>query len=199
MEIPDYQSEKKPECTKVSGVIDGPAMVKKKSDSVLKRAIFAQDFQDIRDGIIKDYVIPKAKNVINGLMQSMLETVSCSIQMMIFGEVKDVAKKGASEYYSYNRQYNQAKPISSEMSISYNYDDIYYNTKGEAEAVLRSMKEYLADYGKVPVARMYEFSNLTSPRYTDNNYGWTNLDYADSFRASDGTYYLKLPKAKPLH
>ena len=73
---------------------------------------------------------------------------------------------------------------------------IVIEDKGQAEMVLHQMDDIIMAYGQVRVADLYEMLGKTGT-YTDNNYGWKNLQSASVQRVADG-YLLKLPRVVPL-
>lgn len=56
-------------------------------------------------------------------------------------------------------------------------DDITFNTRGDAQSALDKMHELIKGYGCVSVADVCDLAGI-SPRYTDYEYGWTNIDGA---------------------
>ena len=78
----------------------------------------------------------------------------------------------------------------------FDYDDIIFEKRGEAEDVLSRMDELISTYHMASVADLFEFAGLTGP-YTGNRYGWTDIRSASVVRTKDG-YMLKLPRALPL-
>ena len=85
---------------------------------------------------------------------------------------------------------NQANP-------GYRFPQIEYNSRGQAEYVLAQLKALIAsEYRNATVADWYDFSELTSPNgYTDNRYGWYNLDNAvvKEMGWNSGKYYIDFP------
>jgi hypothetical protein len=77
------------------------------------------------------------------------------------------------------------------------YDNIIFDNRGDAEAVLTSMEDILDQFGCVSVADLYDLADVAAPNYTVNNYGWTNLANAQVLRCRDG-YIIKLPKVTSL-
>ena len=75
----------------------------------------------------------------------------------------------------------------------YSYNDIVLTRRGEAEDVLDRMFELIDTYGLVRVADLYDLVGITG-NYTDNKYGWTNIQNADIVRVK-GVYMIRLPRA----
>ena len=184
---------------KSASVIASPAKVKPASKGI-KRAIFAQDFKDIKQGVIDDIIRPKIKDMVFELADNVMNTISCSLQMMIFGDVRR-SQNRPMDRVSYNQYAYPSRKIAPAptptLSASYNCDNLVYETKGDAEVVLAAMQEHLRHYPYVEVSRMYEFSNLSMPNWTSNNFGWDNLDGV-TVKKIDGDYIIDLPRAKPI-
>lgn len=182
--------------TKAAPVVSTPAKIKSKKNR--DNSLFAQDLNDIKDSIVKDYVLPKAKNLVFKIVQDVFDTMSESVQMMIFGEVRRASSSNRPTDYTTFSNKSRSNYNCPTMTQSYNFDELFYGSMKEAEDVLFEMREIIDQYGKVPVSRLYELSGLTSPRSTDENYGWTNLDYATCKRSPEGGYIIDLPKAKVI-
>ena len=78
------------------------------------------------------------------------------------------------------------------------YDDILFDSRGDAEAVLDTMNDIIDRYGTVSVADLYDLAQVPNDNFTMNRYGWTNISGAYAHRVRDG-YILKLPRTKPLN
>ena len=59
------------------------------------------------------------------------------------------------------------------------------------------MDAIIDEYDVVSVADLYDLVGITG-RYTDQDYGWTNIHNARAVRCRDGGLTLELPKVKPL-
>lgn len=184
---------------KVESVVDKKAKIKSKQS--VKRFLLEQDLKDIKEGVVNDIIRPKVREMLYGFVENCINTVESSIQMMIFGDVRRNPNAKPGDRVSYN-QYSSARRISQtttpSMNTAFNCDDLSYETKGDAEVVLESMIAHLAEYPFVTVAQLYEFSGLSSQNYTNNNYGWTDLDGVTVKRSFDGDYIIDLPRAKPV-
>ena len=158
--------------------------------------MFSQDFRDIKQGIFDDIIRPKIKEMAYRLVENIVNTIDSSFQMMIFGDVRKTPPRPG-DRVSYN-QYSTNKRLTPQLSVAYNCDDLTYETRGDAEAVLAAMQDHLRRFPYVEVSRMYEFSNLSMPNWTSNNYGWDDLDGVSVKRTLDGDYIIDLPRAKPI-
>lgn len=77
------------------------------------------------------------------------------------------------------------------------FNEILFERRGDAEAVLVQMEELIDTYGTATVADLYDSSGITAGSYVDNNWGWDDIRTARVVRDRDG-FLLKFPKAKPI-
>lgn len=183
---------------KVEKVVTGVAKTKKKSEVRKFADVFiAEDIQKVGSSIAMDVIVPAAKKVISDI-------VTKGIDMILYGESGGRDRRSSSSSnISYRDYYDRRDGRSSRFdddtktrSRGFAFDEIVYESRGEAERVLDEMDALIERYGVVRVADMYDMSGLTQP-YTSNSYGWSNLRSAEVVRVSDG-YVIRLPKAKPL-
>lgn len=66
-----------------------------------------------------------------------------------------------------------------------------------ARETLNCMKEIINDCGAVSLADAYDLIGLAST-YSDNNYGWTNVDKCLILPSSCFGYVLRLPEIKRI-
>ena len=77
------------------------------------------------------------------------------------------------------------------------YADICFKTRLDAEIVLNQLKKDSLKYDIVTIAD-YKILSGVAAKWSDNKYGWTNLDKARVYRGRDGNYYIDLPTAIPI-
>ena len=179
---------------KVEKVIAGTAKSKKKSDIRKFTDVFvSEDVNNVKSYILLEVLVPAIKKAISDI-------VTNGIDMLLYGETGKTKSNSTASKVSYRSYYdgrNGRRDYSAvRTKISYNYDDIILDNRGEAEDVLSRMDELISTYGLVSVADLYDLVGVTG-NYTDNKYGWTNIRSASVIRVRDG-YMLKLPKALPL-
>ncbi len=179
---------------KVEKVIAGTVKSKKKSEIRKFTDVFiSEDIDNVKSYILLDVLIPAIKKAISDI-------VTNGIDMILYGETGKTKSNSIASKVSYRSYYdgrNGRRDYSAiRTKISYNYDDIIFDNRGEAEDVLSRMDELISTYGLVSVADLYDLVGVTG-NYTDNKYGWTNIRSASVIRVRDG-YMLKLPKALPL-
>lgn len=174
---------------KIERVATGKVVKKKKSFGRKFAELFlAEDIGSVREYLFYDVLIPAIKNGI-------VEMVQNGTEMLFNGRIKPKGKPiGGGGYFAYNRvssgngAFQESRPVRSR----YSFEDIYLESRAEAEEVLDTMLELLDRYGSVRVADLYELVGVTGNGYTDNNFGWKDLRAASVNRTRDG-YLLKLP------
>ena len=142
--------------------------------------------------MITDVLIPTIKDTIWDILTNTLD-------MFLFNGTKDHRKRGKSSPKISYRDYYDSKNDRGrnyEIRDRFDYDDLEFDSRGEADAVLTGMLETIDQYGVVSVADMYDMADVTAP-YTGNRYGWTSLRNAEVVRVRNA-YIIKLPKAKPI-
>lgn len=173
-------------------VVTGRARVKKKSElSKFKDSIISEDIGSVKSYILMDVMIPAAKKMLEDIVVD-------GIHMMLHGESGRGARRSSVDRVSYDRYSRRPeRRYSEERRRSFlDYDDIVFNTRGEAEKVLAAMDDIMLEYGLVRVADLYDLAGLTC-EYPGMDYGWTNIQNAGVIRVRDG-YIIKMPRAIPI-
>lgn len=176
------EEEKKPEA-----MITGTAHVKKRNAVRRVADIFlAEDISTVCGWVLSDVIVPGFKRLL----------VS-SVDMLLNGKKGSSQNRSSSvSTVSYRDYYDDRDRSSSRKPEYFDYDEITYETRGDAELVLDQMRDILARFRVVRVSDMFDLSRMSSP-YTGNRYGWTNLDSARIMPTRDG-YVIKMPRALPL-
>lgn len=203
IDIMDYPSNANMSSDKkevhVTSAIKSTPKEKSAKPTGVKGFLLQQDFKDIKEGVFNDIVRPQLKAWIYSFIEDTLNAIGSSFQMMIFGDIRYKTSSRVGDKVSYNNySKSRSATISPSISSSVASDSINYESRGDAEAVLESMRRHLDTYPVVTVSQMYEFSNLKPPNWTASTYGWTDLDDARIRRDYDGDYIIDLPKAKPI-
>ena len=187
----EQQSEKK-----VEAVITGKAKTRKKGELQKFADVFiAEDANNVKSYILMEVIIPAVKKAISDI-------VTTGIDMILYGEAGRSRKNGAASKISYRNYYEQesgrTRAGSAGRRSSFDYDDVIFDTRGDAEAVLHAMDDIISQYGTVSISDFYDLARVPNDNYTMNRYGWTNIGGATPIRVRDG-YILKLPRAIPLN
>lgn len=197
---PNSHRSKEPQTTeltrekRVEKVVNGTVKTRDNKGRKFMDTFISEDAANVKSYIFMDVLVPAIKKAISDI-------VTDGIDMILYGGTgggrsKSTSKVSYSRYYD-DRRGDRRDSVSSYSSRNrFDYDDIIFETRGEAETVRRQMIDMIERYGFVTVADMYDMAGLTAP-YTSNNYGWVNLRTAETERVRDG-YVLKLPKASPI-
>lgn len=176
---------------KLEKVVSGKVRTKKKTEfQKLSETFFsAEDFENAKSYIFLDVLIPTLK-----------KTILDIVNVVLYGDGYETKRGTTASKISYRKYYDEASEgfnyRTTRARNNYNFNDIIFDNRGEAEDVLLRMDELLMYYEMVSVADLYELTGIQG-RYTDNDYGWTNLRDACVVRTRDG-YLLKMPKIQPL-
>lgn len=176
---------------KVQKVISGKAKTKPNEMRKLSGLFLADDISNVKSYVFSDVLIPAIKNAISDVI---IEATTA-----LFGGNKNRSGRSgrANSSPSYRSYYDDRdRPPARSGSSRFDYDDISFDTRSDAELVRQQMSDIVASYGMVTVADMYDLAGLTAP-FTAQRYGWFNIRTAEVIRGRDG-YYLKMPKAMPI-
>ena len=185
-----YKENQETSERRVEKVISGTAKTKKNEVRKFRDVFISEDISNVKSYILMDVLVPAIKNAI-------VDIVTDGVNM-IFGTGSGRKKTSGSNYVSYRDYSRESRRDDSRASTGrFNYDDILFPSRGEADAVLEQMDAIIEEYGYVTVADMYDMADLTAP-YTGNRYGWTSVRRAEIVRVRGGDYIIKLPKAMPI-
>lgn len=183
------------EQTKKKAVISGNAKIRKKGEMHKFAEVFiAEDAGNVKSYILMEVIVPAVKKAVSDI-------ITTGIDMLLYGESGKSRKSGSTSKISYRNYYERenerTRAGSAYKRASFDYDDILFDTRGDAETVLDAMNDIISQYGVVSVSDFYDLARVANDNYTMNNYGWTNISGASAVRVRDG-YILKLPRAVPL-
>lgn len=179
---------------RVEKVVSGPVKTRDNKGRKLADIFISEDAANVKSYIFMDVLVPAIKKAISDI-------VTDGVDMVLYGSTGGRNKRKSDSKVSYRSYYNddrfeRERKADHASRNRFDYDDIVYESRREAEAVLKRMNEVLDEYKLVTVADMYDMADLSIP-YTGYKYGWTNLRTAEAVRVRDG-YILKLPKASPI-
>ena len=193
-----YKEEQKLAATeekRVQKVVSNPAKTKKNEVRKLADIFISEDISNVKNYIFMDVLVPAIKKAI-------YDIVTNGIDMFLYGGTGKSKSNGSGNKVSYRNYYEQKNNPGYRGSENvkpnngFEYDDIEFRNRGEAEAALEQMRDTIARYGLVTVADLYDMAGLTAP-YTSQKYGWMSVNGVTVTRTRDG-YILKLPRAVAL-
>lgn len=193
-----HQSKAKQEKPQVEKVVKGHTKVKSKPmGKKLAGAMIEEDMSDVKEYLVWDVLIPALKDTI-------VDIIKKGVDAMFYGgattpqNVKrsgNVSKASYAGYYNRNRRRNEI-PRYRNRRATFEFDDILFESRKDAEEVLSSLVDLTMQYGMASVADFYEMSGMNS-EFTDNKYGWGELSEGRVVRSRDG-YFIDLPKPEPI-
>lgn len=187
-----YKEEQKESEKKVEKVVKHAVKTKKKNGmNKLADVFISEDAANVKSYVLMDVLVPTIK-------KALVDIVKDGIEMIVYGSTGTRKSTGSKVSYRnyYDSRRDDDRSYSARPRTRFDYDDLIFENRGEAEAVLDQMGEMIDRYGVVTVADMYDMADLSAP-YTSNKYGWTNIRTADIIRVRDG-YIIKLSKAMPI-
>ena len=175
---------------------------------------FAEDLKTIAEDAVNENIMPGLLRIFGDIGHNAVDT------LLYHGKkprtTKNLTSYSSASYRDYsassknpNRYEKSASRIETPVGTIL-MDDLYLESKGDADMIIDQMRDVLGDYPVVTVSDMQEFlKNLVSeydernptrlhPKFTDPGYGWDNLANAKSVRIEGGYYTLALPKPKKL-
>lgn len=167
--------------------------VTRKQQSGLSKAgklLMPGDAGGLKNYILMDVLVPSIKRAISDIV--------CNGINMLLGEParsKDRSPGGRVSYRQYYEDRRDDRPKPRTHAV-YDYDDLVFDNRGDAEEVLFRMEELVDRFQTVSVADLFDMAGVTC-EYTANKYGWTDLHGAYVDRVRDG-YVIRLPKAMSL-
>lgn len=194
----EQQKEKETATTvekRVQKVVKTP--VKTKTNEVRKFAdiFISEDISNVKNYIFMDVLVPAIKKAI-------YDIVTNGIDMFLYGGTGKGKASTSGNKVNYRNYYEDKKTSGYRGSENvqsrsgFDYDEIVFSNRGEAESAKQQMQATIARYGVVTVADLYDMCDLSAP-YTSQKYGWMDVSSAEPTRVRDG-YILKLPRAVPI-
>ena len=166
---------------KVEPVVTGKTTLKKKSGIVKLADVFLpEDVSSVKEYIIRDVIIPK---------------VAWDSFWGISG--RSSSGKSIARYVSYDKC-SQNKRSDPPRRSGVSFEDIEFNSRGDAEIVYDRMAELCDQYNAVSVADMYELANVSNDNFVLAKIGWTSMEGAEVVRVPGGAFKIKMPMAHPF-
>lgn len=196
-----YKEEQKnaaSEEKRVQKVVKTPVKTKKNEVRKLTDLFISEDVSNVKNYIFMDVLVPAIKKAI-------YDIVTNGIDMFLYGGTGKGKSSSSGSKVSYRNYYDQKNNASSsgyrgsenaKPRNGFEYDDIIFDNRGEAEAVKQQLQATIGRYGVVTIADLYDMVDLTPP-YTSQKYGWMDVSNTEVARVRDG-YVLKLPRAVPI-
>lgn len=192
----EHKNEPKPAEKEVTSVVSKGAKVSKKGP--IKRVLsklFADDFDDIKTGIISDTLIPALRDMI-------FDAITNGLSMSLYGNTYSGSKKrrnGAGTDYSRISMTSSRDRLKDRRESSAVMDDLIFEDKDDAISVMDNIMDLMETYNLVSVADVYSLAGF-NPTPTDNKYGWDSITDLSKMKVvrSGRDWCLKLPRPYPI-
>lgn len=185
---------------------DSEAVGKVTTGSVVKRkksvgrkildTFLSEKIDDVGDYIRYNVLGPGVKSLV-------YEVFMGTLSMMFWGDasVGRRSTRDSNGRKAYDRIFDDRRAERERARsgrAAYDIDDIFFESRDDAERVLDRLYDLLDRYGKVRVADLYSAAGISPEgNYTVNYYGWYSLRGAGSYPTSEG-WVLDLPKCESL-
>lgn len=169
----------------------------------------------VTDHLVRDIFIQSIQTTISDVATNTINTISyvatTSIKRAIFGESYDDRSRNSNDYWHGSRRYVDNRMSSSrgrgyvdysrqsEKALHHKSENlsnvvrvIEFDSANDANDVLSYMIDSIEQYGLVTVADFYELSDVAS-KFTDHQFGWTNLDGVRVVPIRGGGFYIAFP------
>ena len=180
---------------KVEKVVTGPVISRKRNIfQEIAKEFLMKDVRDIKSYILQDIVIPTVKKAVDD-----------TVHMILYGDTGSKKSNSLASSVSYRSYYDKQREQNEPARRSpgnratdgwrYNFDkfqSVGFSSRGDAERVLMQMDELIDIYGSANIGDFYDLVGMTGD-YTDNRYGWTDLQSAVPVRERDGSYSIQFP------
>ena len=189
----------KHELTKVEGYLKNTY-----SSPIRKFAsvFFEEDLPTVKRSLIKHVIIPGIKDLFYDIFVSGVErTLYGDSTRSVSTRIKNAGGSLVRNYSAVSDTRRRVADAQEDVSSKFSYKDIIMRDRASAQALLDIMQEAIKTYNNVSIAELYDAIGdeeaKESMEYTDNYWGWTNLDSARIQRVAKG-YWLILPKPVSL-
>lgn len=181
---------------KIEKVVTGSVRTKKKSElRKLADTFISDDIGNVKNYIFMDVLIPAIKKAIDDI-------VSNGIHMILYNGDKRNEKRSTVSKVSYGGFYKSSgdrlETKAERIRGAFDFDDIIFSNRGDAEAVISAMDDIIDQYNVVSVLDLCDLAEVSTTNYAAQRYGWTDIRSAHVVRVSDG-YVIKLPRPMPIN
>lgn len=176
---------------KLKPVVKQEIKQKQSLGSKIRETFSKENTESVGDYLVFDIIIPWIKDGI-------VDVVTNGVNMLIYGDSRGGRNK-KTDYTSKSKvsyRDGDRTNYSKKARASQDFSDIVLGSRTDALNVLSSLRSRIEEYDACTVADFYDLVDITS-NFTDNNYGWTDLQSAYISQVRGG-YILVLPKPEFL-
>lgn len=159
----------------------------------------SEDSGNLKEYVLLDVLVPAIKDTISTVIKDAIDIVLFGGAGSASGRTRNGSKITYTNYYRSSSRNDDRRASASAPSGRgrFDYDEIEFNSRGDAELVLKDLNDIIDTYQWATVGDLYDLAGLVPP-YTSNNYGWTSIRTAEIVRVRGGKYIIDLPKASPI-
>ena len=178
----------------------------------LKRSFVKEDIKDIRDYVVFDVIIPSIKkSIFDTVVGTAAQVFGIRVPRNGLGYF-DNGYSGNTTLSPHERRYRDYTSLQRDRQLGpgnnrlAQYDRFYatdypFTYKEDADATLEMLMDICDEYNWVSVAKFFEIADPEGTiagknPYTNNDYGWSNIDGAVVKFDGNG-YVITLPPAHP--
>lgn len=202
MHTQNLQKDIAPTEKRVQKVVKNPVKIKKNEVRKLADIFISEDVANVKEYIFMDVLVPAIKKAI-------YDIVTNGIDMFLYGgNGRGTSTNNSGGKVSYRNYYDQKNrnttssyrgSESTRSSNAFDYMDISFDTRRDAELVLDQLQSAISKFGYATINDFYdsipdEMLPDTFVPYTGAKYGWINLSGVRAVNVR-GRWVLNLPKA----
>lgn len=181
---------------KREAIVSGKVKEKKNGLRRAEEALISEDAGSVKDYLLWDVLIPACKD-------TLVDMIKKAADAIFYGDRRthsnNIERRNGTTYVRYDKpsyessyRGRNSESRAPRYSSRFNFSDIVFESKNDAEAILDELVESTIRYGMVAVSDFYELAGLEYT-YTDYRYGWADLSRARVERVREG-YVLYLPR-----
>lgn len=191
---------------KVEKVIQGEATMRKKP--LGKK--FAETF--IKGNPRDAWATAFWEDWIPALKEAAVHSFFEGVERTVFGDARGRTRRmaqGMNQQVAYNRYSSSGTPamkpdprmtapsLSKRAKETHDFGEIELTNRASALDVIEKLYDIVNQYEQATVKDLYDLVGFQSD-YTDQKWGWTNMQGSEPVRTREGTYVLSLPRPEPL-
>lgn len=184
---------------KVSGFVTKKSPWKKFTDT-----FFEEDLETVKKSLVREVIVPTIKGFladifIGGIERTLYGSSGRGVNNGGRTFSNSLVRTITTSQHDYT-SHSKGAAVIDETERKFTFKDVVMSNRSSAQHLLDTLRQAIIDHHSVSVAELYDALDATDEAgmdYTDNYWGWTNLDNVQIKRVSNG-YWLDLPKPVSL-
>lgn len=180
-----------------------------------KKSVVEKELTEVKSFMIDDIVLPRVRDMIMEIIGGIFGMAEDAIESAIFGGSSrprwnsGYSHKshghGRGSHVPYNSIYDRGRSMR-KRGIAYDeeedyiqdYRDVIIKDLDERDAIEEEMMDVIEDQGYLSVGDLNYIMGIKVGDYTDEDYGWKNLNGMRFKAIRGGRYKLEMPKPRPI-